>query len=138
MTIVIDGEPTGKGRPRLSSRNGFVRVHTPNKTVAYEDKVKLAYRTQVSRKEPYNDNTPLSVTIVCFFSIPKSWSKKKREASIGQWSNRKPDVDNVAKIILDALNGLAYEDDKQIVSLHIYKWWAEEPKVMVTIEGEEI
>ncbi|NFS59368.1 RusA family crossover junction endodeoxyribonuclease, partial [Clostridium sporogenes] len=46
----------------------------------------------------------------------------------------KPDVDNIAKVILDSLNGLAYKDDKQIVTCGISKWYGEDPRVEVILE----
>ena len=52
-------------------------------------------------------------------------------------STKKPDCDNIAKIILDALNGLAYKDDKDIVSCLIEKWYGDEPRVEVYIGNEE-
>jgi Holliday junction resolvase RusA-like endonuclease len=86
----------------------------------------------------YYDDVGLRVYISVYKSIPKSYSKKKtKEASVNYIRpTSKPDCDNIAKSICDALNGLAYPDDRQIVSLTVNKYYTEcEDSVRVVIES---
>lgn len=83
----------------------------------------------------FNDGQPLSVSITAFYEVPKSYSKKKKQEMLdGQlYPTKKPDIDNIAKCVLDALNKLAYRDDTQVVKLHMEKHYAEIPRVEVEI-----
>ena len=78
----------------------------------------------------------ISVTIKAYFSIPKNTSKAKTEEMLNNTISpaKKPDIDNIAKIILDALNKLAFNDDNQITKLNIEKVYSEEEKVSILIE----
>lgn len=131
IKITIPGEPKGKARPRMSTKTG--RAYTPKKTVLYENWVKECYCISKDKKHLTG---AIKAHIKVYMSIPKSTSKKKRQQMLeGQIRpTKKPDVDNICKIILDSLNGLAYEDDKQIVSCIVEKWYAEEPGVELTLE----
>ena len=82
---------------------------------------------------------PLRVRILAKFPIPESWSKKNKEKALkGEiMPNKKPDLDNIAKIILDGLNGVAYTDDKQVTSLEIEKVYSDTPCVVVYIAEDE-
>ena len=114
MKFIVNGKPTGKGRPRLS-RWG---VYTPNKTVAYENLVKFSYLQATDDKLV---NCAIKIEIWAYFEPPRSISKKKYNELIGKAYTKKPDIDNIGKSILDALNGIAYEDDNQIAELVIHK-----------------
>lgn len=130
--FTIPGKPCGKGRPRFY--NG--RAITPKDTVNYETLVKLAFRQAYPNAEPIEARVPLMVTISAFYQIPASTTKKDRE-KIEHGEKRpttKPDIDNLCKCVLDALNGVAYHDDTQIVHLFAEKWYRETPSVKVTIK----
>lgn len=133
ITFEIPGEPTAKGRPRFSRQGPYVRTFTPEKTANYENLVKLEYERQSGGA--YFGETNLDVQIVACFGIPKSTSKKKREAMLrgAICPAKKPDCDNVLKIVCDALNGVAYADDKQIVKAGVVKMYLDVPKVVVSI-----
>lgn len=133
MIFEILGEPMGKQRPKFARIGNFTRTYTPKETVNYENWVKLSYQNFGGE---HFGNLPLKVQITAKFPIPKSFSKKKHEQAIdGEIRpTTKPDCDNIAKIICDALNGIAYDDDKQIVSLNVCKKYSETPKVIVQIE----
>ena len=135
FTFEIVGEPQGKGRPRFSTRGGFVKTYTPEKTASYENFVKLCYLNKYKGQKLDGE---IIAEIIAYFSIPKSFSKKKRlEAIEGKIKpTKKPDTDNIAKTILDSLNGIAFEDDKQIVALLVNKLYGEEAKVVVTLKNE--
>lgn len=124
----IFGKPMGKGRPRLS-RYG---TYTPEKTVNYENYVKLCFINKYKDYTP--TEKPLKAKITAFFEVPTSYSKKKKKELIGQPHTKKPDIDNISKIILDSLNKLAYKDDNQIAKLEVEKLYGEQAKVVLEIE----
>ena len=120
----IEGDPVGKGRPRFM-RNGH--TYTPDKTTEYERRVALAYRQAVHGFK-FPKGSPIEANVEVVYSIPTSASKKKRAAM--QRGDilplKKPDADNIQKIIFDALNGVAYDDDAQIYCSYICKRYAKE------------
>lgn len=88
----------------------------------------------------FADDAPIDIIITAFLGIPKSASKQKQMlmTSGALFPQKKPDLDNIMKIVCDALNGFAYRDDAQIVNEKICKRWSSNiPSVWVTIEGEE-
>ncbi len=129
----VYGEPQGKGRPKFSTVNGHVTARTPEKTVLYENLVKTEYRVQSGIRFP--DDAMLVVRIIAYLTIPKSASKKKRQAMLDKKirPTKKPDFDNVGKVICDSLNGIAYRHDAQIVEASIKKYYSETPRVVVSI-----
>ena len=130
VQFTIDGKPQGKGRPRLS----YGRVKTPEQTVMYENYIKLLYRSSI---KTYFEG-PIKLIIKAYYPIAKSDSKKKKEQKLNgdiRPYNIKPDIDNVVKVICDALNEVAYKDDTQVVDLCINKYFSEKPRVEVTIES---
>jgi Holliday junction resolvase RusA-like endonuclease len=129
ITFVIPGEPKAKQRPRV----GKWGAYTPKMTVQYENWVKQCYVEQAN----LNFIGEITATITAYFGIPKSTSKKKKEQMLLNKikCTKKPDTDNIAKIVLDSLNGIAYKDDSQIVELHVFKKYSEEPRVEVELEG---
>lgn len=128
--FVIHAAPTGKARPRVT-RFG---TYTPKKTKQYEDLVKSEFISQCIGVN-FGDG-PLVIYVKAIYPIPKSVSKSKRMRMIsGEIRPKvKPDFDNVCKAVCDALNGLAYNDDAQIVEAHCFKFYGEIPMVFVTIE----
>ena len=134
FTFEIVGEPQGKGRPRFSTRGGFVKTYTPEKTASYENFVKLCYLNKYKGQKLDGE---IIAEIIAYFYIPKSFSKKKRSEAIeGKiYPTKKPDTDNIAKTILDSLNGIAFEDDKQVVTLLVKKLYGEEAKVVVSLKN---
>lgn len=133
--FVIPGEPQGKGRPRFT-RSGH--TYTPDKTTAYEGIVRYLYTQQCDGMFP--KDCPLVVTIEAVFATPKSDSVRKRQEKLCGLlrPTKKPDTDNLAKIICDALNGVVYYDDAQITTLHVIKRYGVEPCVKVWISKEDI
>ena len=127
MKLIIPGEPCAKQRPRLGK--GF--TYTPEKTVNYETLVKQLFITQQHERL----EGELKMTVRAYFSIPRSASKKKREKMLNGEIRpiKRPDWDNVGKIISDALNKIAYDDDSQIVSATVEKWYSDNPRVEVEI-----
>ena len=138
LTFTVPGEPTGKERPKFSTINGHVRAITPKRTVSYENLVKLSFGQAYPGAKPIEKDVPLLVTITVFFKIPASVSKKKRQEMLEDRikPTKKPDCDNIAKSVLDALNGIAYYDDAQVVTLTVDKLYSETPRVEVEITEE--
>ncbi len=123
---------TGKQRPRMNTYTG--RAYTPNKTKNYEYLVRQLFVYKYPKFEPIVGRVKLSV--IAYFELPKSISKQKEaEMLAGIISpTKKPDWDNIGKIISDALNKFAFKDDAQIIEATIIKKYARAPKVLVKIE----
>lgn len=129
--IIVEGKIKGKARPRVF--NG--RAITPADTVHYENWVRLCYQEQCG---DYLQG-PIRARIEAYYKIPKSYSKKRIEGiREGQeLPTKKPDIDNVAKIVLDSLNDIAFHDDSQVVELTVIKRWTEETE-RIEFELEEL
>lgn len=132
FTIRIPGELKGKGRPKFSTRGGFARAYTPAATANMEAWVKHCAVEQAG-------TTPLQGAVSLHMEIcvpvPASWSKKKRaEAlSLAIYPTSKPDLDNCIKLVGDALNGILWADDKQIVRCSAAKRYAETAQTVLTV-----
>ena len=128
--FTIPGKLCGKGRPRFTKSG---HTFTPEKTTNYETLVKLAFRQMYPGAEPIAAKVEVIAKITAYYPIPVSASKKRQILMrTGQIKpTTKPDTDNIAKICLDALNGIAYHDDAQIVGLQVNKLYSDEPRVTV-------
>lgn len=135
IRFTIHGEPQGKGRPKFSKRGNIVIARTPEKTVIYENLVRMEYQRQCGNIR-FGDDEQLCMTVNAYYAIPKSASKAKKQAMLNGKikPTKKPDVDNVLKVIADSLNQIAYRDDAQIVRAIINKRYALTPCVCVEIE----
>ena len=128
----VIGDIKGKERPRINTYT--CTAYTPNNTKDYENLIKQYFKIKYPRYIPLENR--VSVKIMAYFKIPKSTTKKdKMLIEEGKLSpTKKPDIDNIVKIILDALNKMAFKDDNQITKLEIEKVYAEEEKITVRIE----
>ena len=135
VTFTVAGEPKGKGRPKFSTINGHAQAITPKDTVVYENLVKTMYSIQCGGYK-FADDSQLDMTIIAYYAIPKSVSKAKREAMLlGKIRpTKKPDWDNIGKIVADSLNQIAYKDDAQIVDALVRKYYSDNPRVEVMIK----
>jgi len=136
--FVVSGEPFGKKRPRARVIAGHASIHNDPANENYELKVINAFRQaypNLTNELGFGEDDYLQATIVAYYSIPKAFSKKKRELALNQAirPTKKPDVDNIAKSIQDALNKVLYRDDSQIVLLIVGKRYADVPRVEVSI-----
>ena len=132
LRFTIPGKPMGKQRPRVT-RTGH--AFTPSQTVSYENLVKLCFH------EAYPDWIPttseITMHIFAEFPIPASWPVRKKKAALdGIINPRKPDWDNIGKIISDGLNSVAYADDAQVHLCTVDKKYSVTPQVGVLIEVE--
>lgn len=136
ITFTVSGAAVPKQRPRMSGRVAY----TPKKTRDYEERVRNAFRSSYYGSVPvYGKDVPVKACIEVVQAIPKSWSKTKhRKAANGEIApvSRNGDIDNIAKSILDACNGLVYEDDAQVTLLIISKRYGPDPYAVVKFDEE--
>ena len=124
----VPGKPHGKERPRVVNGHAY----TPEKTKAFEQAVAWAYKAAGGKMmEGY-----IEVNVTAFYDIPKNTSKKSRELMERGiiLPMKKPDVDNVVKAVLDALNGIAYKDDNQVVRETGAKFYGKEPCLYIEVK----
>ena len=156
IKIVVLGEPMGKQRPKFSNANGFVKTYTPKETANYESLVRQAYLEQAQKENftPFEPNKEIYAIIHAYFKIPKSHYKLRKKTGKVELDKKgqemaqekilptkKPDCDNIAKICLDGLNGVAFYDDSQVVYLAVSKMYSDNhPRVEISLidydEGE--
>lgn len=129
----VPGQPQGKGRPRVGQIAGHARMFTPAKTLAYEGFIAL--QAQIAMAGHDLVDGPVEVFMFIALQVPTSWSQKKqRQALAGEvFPTTKPDVDNTVKAIFDALNGVVWRDDVQVVDLNLKKRYSASPRVEVVI-----
>lgn len=132
IEFIVYGKPQGKQRPRFTRRGN--RAYTPKETKLYEQQIAKAYR-MAANGFTFGE-LPVKICITAIF--PKAKTSRKEYPTV------KPDIDNIQKAVFDGLNGAAYNDDKQIVTVTVHKCFCmldgEEPRVLVTImeyKGDE-
>ncbi len=132
MEFEVNIDPRGKGRPRFT-RTG--KAYTPKETKEAEKQIVSAYWAMRNR-DFFDRNIPIAMHVMAYFSIPPSWEKKKTEAALkGElFPTKKPDGDNILKLVADALNDAAYHDDSQIVYMTIKKEYASRAFLRIRIE----
>lgn len=125
IEFTVESKPQGKARARTfyDERRGKMRSVTPMQTKFYEGLIRWSYAAAGGE---YMGDKLMKVDIVAYYPIPRSWSKKKRRAAAdGEIRpTTKPDCDNVIKVVLDAMNGVAYYDDKQVVEVSCKKYYS--------------
>lgn len=135
MKFIVEGKPQGKARARTfyNKRLGKMQSITPEQTKSYEDLIRWSYRAAGGR---YMGEATLQVDIQAFYPIPKSFNRQKRkEAQMEDLRpTSKPDCDNIIKVVLDALNGVAYYDDKQVVCVSCNKYYGETGYIKIEIK----
>lgn len=136
INFLVLGPPVGKQRPRFRRIGNFVQTYTASKTKTYEDLVREQARKAMGDENPLE--TPVVVCIYIRMSVPKSYSKQRTKDCLEgiEKPTKKPDIDNVAKAVTDAMNEIVYKDDAQIVSMHITKVYAITPAVEVLVSED--
>jgi Holliday junction resolvase RusA-like endonuclease len=127
----VPGQPRGKGRPRFTRTSV---AYTDDNTREYEDTIRSAFRRNA--RDFYADKgEAVTLSIVIRMPVPKSWSKKRQEAACsGELAPLvKPDIDNVCKAVMDALNGAAWHDDTQVTRLDVHKVYAQADRAGVIV-----
>lgn len=131
--VVVEGKIKGKARPRFNAKTG--RAFTPGDTITYENWIRFAYQEQDGR---YLTGA-IRARVVAYYKIPKSYSKKRVQSIRDglEMPLKKPDSDNIGKIVLDSLNKIAFDDDSQVADLRVIKKWTEDVE-RIEFELEEI
>ena len=131
--VIVEGRIRGKQRPRFNTKTG--RAFTPGDTITYENWIKCCYQEQCGK---FIDGA-VKARIYVYYKIPKSYTKKRVQAIRDglEMPLKKPDSDNIAKIVLDSLNKIAFDDDAQVVELIVIKRWTEDQE-RIEFELEEI
>lgn len=128
MEFEVNIRPHGKQRPRVC-KNGI--TFTPKKTLDNEKLIRLAFIQSKCSKLEGN----LNVEITAIFAPNKSETKKNKALQItGIPYNKKPDIDNICKEVLDALNGMAWNDDASVVKMSGEKIYGSEDKLKIKID----
>jgi Holliday junction resolvase RusA-like endonuclease len=132
----VEGTPIGKGRPKFARRGNFVSTYTPTKTRYYETLIAEAARQAMGSSESLK--TPVAAYIYITVPIPQSYSKKRSTACLDGLERpcKKPDIDNIIKAFLDSMNGIMYDDDTQVVSLHSTKRYGTVGMVEVLVKED--
>lgn len=135
IEFYVCGEPQGKARPRVIGRHAY----TPEKTVAYENRIRLAYKAAAHGAPPAEKGSTLQIAITAYYAIPQKASRAIRDLMQAGTirPTRKPDVDNIGKVVLDALNGIAYHDDAQVIELVVGKYYDQNPRIYVRMDIDE-
>jgi Holliday junction resolvase RusA-like endonuclease len=132
ISFVVYGEPTAQGRPRFTTVAGHAKAYDPAKSRDYKQLVRLA-AVEVKPEKPLE--CALSLVVSVYRSMPKMSKKKREQAIAGDLRpTTRPDLDNIIKGIKDALKGIIWRDDSQVVNILADKWYGESPRVEVTIE----
>lgn len=133
--FTVPGQPTGKARARIVSNNGRIMAYTPESTVVGEEEIRRY--AQVAQVRPIVG--PVVLTVRCYMRIPEriaqvARNRKAMEAGTIRPTPR-PDWDNIGKLVSDALNHIAYQDDSQVVEAHVEKWYSYEPRTEIEVRS---
>lgn len=128
----VIGEVVGKERPRVNMYTGS--VYTPNKTKDYEFLIQQYFKMKYPNHQTLEGR--LSIQIVAYLKIPKSTSNKKTQEMLENKISptKKPDIDNIAKVVLDAMNKFVFKDDNQVSKVSVEKRFGNEEKVWIMVE----
>ena len=128
LTFTVPGKPKAKQRARTTRSGTF----TPKPTVLYENHVKACFTSEYPLWTPVHSDIRLDVT--AFWPVPKGKQKAWGDGSCETLRhNITPDWDNIGKIISDALNNIAWVDDKQITDCTIRKRYSPRPRLDIQI-----
>ena len=127
-SITVPIKPMGAPRPRVT-RYG---THNPKAYTEYKEAIRLAW---VAKHKGYPVDGPVAMFVTFFFSVPKSWTKRRKAAA--GWHTSRPDADNLLKSVKDALNGVAYKDDAQVCMVSMSKTYGECDMVVIDLHEME-
>lgn len=133
VQFTVYGEPVAQGRPKFSTAGGFAKAYDPAKSRDYKDYVRLA-ASEYAPKVPLEG--PIGMVLTVYRSTPKSFSKRRAAlAEAGEITpTTKPDVDNYLKGVKDALKGIIWRDDSQVVEVYARKRYSTRPRIEVKIK----
>jgi Holliday junction resolvase RusA-like endonuclease len=120
LRLTLYGDPVGKARPRVTrTKSGKSLTYTPSRTAQAQEQWKALFLE--SRQQPFSEGTPLCLLLRAFLSRPQYLRKRARLPIT------KPDLDNMAKLVTDALEGLAYHRDSNFIAMNLSKHYATYP-----------
>ena len=130
--FIVFGDPKGKARPKFAKKGNFMKAYQPKGQQLAENYIRMSYLEAANN---VYFTGPVKMKINAYYPIPKSTSKKKREEMLSGLIRPaiKPDYDNIVKSVADALNRVAYEDDRQIVSGYFEKYYSDRPRTEIEI-----
>lgn len=133
ISFEVPGQPFAKQRARWSGHY----MYSPKETVGFETYIKEMFVISYPNFVPLEG--ALRMTVTAYMMIPKSTSKKKMKLMIDKVirPDKKPDWDSLGRIVSDALEGLAYKNDSQIVTGIVHKWYAVRPRLEIEITGNK-
>lgn len=138
ITLLLFIDPMGKQRPRLVTRGRFSRAYTPKKTADWTKEAQRAIR-HLHSGGPIEKSIPIEVKVIAVHKRPQRLQRKCDQ--VGRiWKTTKPDIDNIAKIVYDAGNGLLWADDAQIarsICEDVYAAKNEPPSISICIRRLE-
>ena len=124
--FTVYGSPVAQGRPRFFRRGNFVGTYDPDKSRTWKQDVKAQVLDALNGTPEIHDGA-LDLRLIFHLPRPKSLPKKVVHHT------KKPDADNLCKAIKDALRGVLYRDDSQIVTLEVHKQYGDPPRVIIAI-----
>jgi len=125
ISFTIPGDAVPFARAGARGKRRF----TPRRQADYAAVVKIFASRAFAGREPFDG--PVSIAIRATYSVPPSWSAKKKSDAL--WKTSKPDADNIFKLVADAINKIAYQDDAQIVDLSVQKKYGPVAGVVVSV-----
>lgn len=136
--LFIGGEPVAQGRPRFSTKDGIFRTIDPKESREFKQVIQKMAREKMIG-EPQMEG-PLCLYLKVYRVPAKSWAKGKRRSAIENHEGiqSKPDLDNYIKLVLDAINGVVFNDDSAIVRICASKRWAESPGMKIRITEDKV
>ena len=134
ISFTVPGDPVAQPRHKVSTRGGFAKAYIPkdHPIHAYKEAIQLAAKIAMAGRAPVEG--PVLVTVLFRFGRPKSHSKAARS---NDNHKQKPDLDNLCKAVLDALNGICWTDDSQVCQIRASKAWRTEGQTIVLIDLPE-
>lgn len=136
--LIFDGDPVGKERPKFNTKTKV--AYTPKKTAIAEKEIRSLWREAGKPRLP---DVALELVIELYVQRPQAHFKKNGELSTEGLRhpiprNKKPDVDNAIKLVMDALNKHAYKDDVQIAKATVVRFWGEWPKTVIKVKELDV
>jgi Holliday junction resolvase RusA-like endonuclease len=134
IEFTVYGEPVAQGRPRFSTHGGFVKAYDPAKSGDYKKFVKLA---AMEFAPPALLEGPIKMKLIVYRTMPGYLSKVPKKAAAAEAGEilptSKPDVDNYLKGVKDALKGVIWKDDSQVVEVYALKRYSARPRIELKI-----
>lgn len=131
------GEAIAKGRPRATTIGGHARLYTPDRTSAFESKIRAIAAVEMAKSGTHATPDACRVELYIVRAPNKSWSKKKAGEMRGKPVTVGCDLDNQVKAICDALNGVVWEDDVQVADVRAVRRWGDMSSVSVRVVAME-